>query len=152
MGNNEVDSGDGSATPFERRVQKATALQVDVAHLQNVSEYLGLLADGVGRNLMDQLTNAHRYATMGGEAKDGQGGAGQRSALGALGQGFDEADDLAKRELSTYTALHDSLRGIAQDIDAMSRAIADISEQYKTVEERNSAGVDAFMRGLGGVG
>jgi len=132
---------------FGSDVGKADALQVDVEHLDNISAYLSILVDAVYNDLVPQLDEAHRLASVGGDVDAATIGAGGRSALGA---GYTEVQELAKREASTYQALHDGLRGAADDLHKAAQAITRIAEKYRTSEERNGLNATAFMQALGG--
>jgi len=132
---------------FGGDVGKADALQVDVEHLDNISSYLSILVDAVNNDLVPQLDEAHRLATVGGDVDVSTIGAGGRSALGA---GYTEVQELARREASTYQALHDGVRGLADDLHKASQAITDIAAKYRTSEERNSLNATAFTQALGG--
>ncbi len=140
------DDGGGATDAFTNSLTSAKKLVVDAEHLENVGQYLDILSQAVRVDCQDALTRAHYFATVGGEVDKDQAA----SAKSALGVGFQEAEDLAKREQSTYTALHDSLAAVAKDLNRMCTAMKAISERYKTVEERNGLGVDAFLRALGG--
>jgi len=131
---------------FGGDVGRADALQVDVEHLDNISSYLSILVDAVYDDLVPQVDEAHRLATVGGDVDASTIGAGGRSALGA---GYTEVQELARRETSTYQALHDGLRGAADDLRKASQAITRIAEQYRTSEERNSLNATAFTQALG---
>jgi len=133
---------------FGGDVGAADALQVDVEHLDNISAYLSILVDAVYNDLVPQLDEAHRLASIGGDVDAAMGAAG-RSALGA---GYTEVQELARREASTYQALHDGLRAIADDLHKSSRAISTIAEKYRSSEERNGMNAMAFTQALSGGG
>jgi hypothetical protein len=140
------DDAGGAGDPFQDRLASIGRLTVDTAHLQNISAYLSTLAGGVENDLLPRLEDAHHLATLGGDPKNGQ--ATQRSALGALDSDFQEAQHLATNEQGSYQALQASLTTFAKDLNDWAAAMQIISDKYKTVDQRNGLGLDAWNQAL----
>lgn len=140
------DDAGGAGDPFQDRLASVGQLTVDTEHLQNISAYLSTLAGGVENDLLPRLEDAHHLATLGGDPKNGQ--TPQRSALGALDSDFQEAQHLAINEQGSYQALQASLTKIAKDLNDWAQAMQIISDKYKTVDQRNGLGLDAWNQAL----
>lgn len=122
---------------FDSTLASTESLEVDVVHLNNIGTYLTTVADAITAIRDGALHQAHRSAMVGGEPEGGAatGGTG-RSALGS--PAILEVADLAGRENGTFTAVDNSLKTIAEDLRNVADGVADIAENYRTVEERNA--------------
>jgi hypothetical protein len=120
------------------------ALEVDVAHLDNISTYLDTVADAISTIRDTTLREAHQLATLGGEA---EGGTPSASALGST-EIRPQVEDLARREGNTYTAVDGSLKTIAENLRQTAEGITEIAEQYQTVEDRNAATATDWTRAI----
>jgi hypothetical protein len=121
------------------------ALEVDVAHLDNISQYLTTVADAITSIRDSTLHQAHRLATVGGESTESAGGP---SALGS--QSITEVRDLATRENGTFMALDTSLKSMADNLRRTAEGISEMAEQYQTVEERNAITAAEWTRAISG--
>src|SRR5690242_17135490 len=126
---------------FSDDVAGVGELQVDAENLDNISGYLSTLVSAIYNDLVPQLDQAHRLATVGGDVDAATIGAGLRSALGT---GYTEVQDLARREASIYQAVHDGLRSSAQTLHQAAQAVAKMAATYRTAEERNGLNAVAF--------
>jgi hypothetical protein len=124
----------------------AQELEVDVAHLENISTYLTNVADAIAAIRDTTLRQAHQAATMGGESQSGTPSA---SALGST-EIRPQVEDLARREQGTYTAVDGSLKSIAEDLRKTAEGVTAIAEQYQTVEDRNAATAADWTRAISG--
>lgn len=122
---------------FESAMGRLRNLEVDVAHLDGIASYLSTLARAIDTIRERTLFQAHRLAYVGGNAPEG-GAGGAESALGSPAMEDGVVTELSTREESTYRALNDGLRAIADDLEKASEGMAKIAEQYDTVEERNA--------------
>jgi hypothetical protein len=129
-----------------RELASAEQLEVDVEHLGNIATYLNSVAEAVSAIRDSTLRQAHQLATMGGENQQGTPSA---SSLGSL-EIRPQVEDLARREQSTFTAVDNSLKTVAQNLRKTAEGITGIAEQYRTVEERNAATAADWSRAISG--
>jgi hypothetical protein len=123
---------------FDTALAQAGELNVDVEHLDNIKEYLEVLARTVREDLKPALEMAHHRAKVGGE--------GSQSALGSTE--INEVMDLSRREDSTYQAMSASLQAFADQLEQMAERMGVMSERYATVEQRNALNNEAFNQAL----
>jgi hypothetical protein len=123
---------------FEAALAQAGELNVDVEHLDNIKEYLGVLARAVREDLKPALEMAHHRAKVGGE--------GSQSALGSTE--ISEVMDLSQREESTYQAMSASIQAFADQLEQMAERMGVMSQRYASVEERNALNNEAFNQAL----
>lgn len=126
----------GAMDEFYSAMGRLTELEVDVAHLDGIVNYLTTLSEALGTIRERTLIPAHRLARVGGNP--GQGGGGE-SALGSSAIEDGVVVELSGREQSTYTALDQGLRTIAEELGMAAGAVAEIATRYNTVEQRNAA-------------
>jgi hypothetical protein len=124
----------------------AQELEVDVAHLENISTYLSNVADAITAIRDSTLRMAHQAATMGGET---EGGTPNASALGSM-EIRPQVEDLARRENGTFTAVDGSLKTMAENLRKAAEGVTEIAEQYRTVEDRNAATAADWTRAISG--
>lgn len=111
-------------------------LQVDVAHLDQIKTYLETVAKTVEDKLLNlQLEEVHRTFEYGGKG---------RSALGD--PAIPNLQTLIERHESSYQAVKASLQGMIKAYRDMAQTIGTFAEKYKTVEERNHAGMAALQK------
>lgn len=123
---------------FDSAIGRLKNLEVDVAHLDGIATYLTTLAGAIDTIRERTLYQAHRLAYVGGNPPAGGGGGGAESALGSPAMEDGVVTELSTREESTYRALNDGLKAIADDLEKAAEGITEIAEQYDTVEERNA--------------
>lgn len=133
------------ANDVDSALAAAKALEVDVAHLERMGEYLTTVADAISSIRDITLHEAHRLATVGGESLES---AGAPSALGSAT--INEVRDLATRENTTFTAVDGNLKATADALRKAAEGIAEIAEQYDTVEERNAITAAEWTRAMSG--
>ncbi|MDW5327942.1 hypothetical protein [Plantactinospora sp. KLBMP9567] len=116
---------------FDTAMRRAGELQVDVAHLERVGDYLQILADRMPE-LRAAVQAAHDAAAAGGQHR--------HSALGSLNideVNHPELDGLARRLRRVHDAVADNLADLETCLRDTTRAVATIARLYDTVEERN---------------
>lgn len=124
-------------TDFDSAIGRLKNLEVDVAHLDNISRYLTTLAEAMDTIRERTLFQAHRAAYVGGNPSDG-GGGGAESALGSPAMEDGVVTELSTREDGTHRALKEGLKAIADDLGKAAEGIAEMAEKYDTAEKRNA--------------
>jgi len=119
---------------FTADTQGLTELNVDVAHLANITSYLNTLSTAITDDLRPAVYEANRLASTGNDDS--------RSALGEVGA---PAEDLQARIRATFQAVDTTLKSMAAQLEADGNAISTMAEKYRTVEERNAITASEFM-------
>lgn len=114
--------------------QSLTELNVDVAHLANITSYLNTLAAAITDDLRPAVQQANRAATTGGD-----------DSKSALGQEIPVAGELQERMNATFEAVDQSLRGLATQLELDGAAITTIAEKYTSAEQRNAITASEFL-------
>jgi len=112
---------------FDQAIASAGALEVDVAHLNNIDPRLRQLANAVHEYVRASARAAHSVARTGGTS--GQ------SALGSAQ--IEEVPGLVHRMASTFEAFDANLAAAATCLEQTGTALARVATDYRTVEERN---------------
>jgi hypothetical protein len=119
---------------FSEQLNGTAALQVDVAHLDQIKVYLETVATAVEECLLPKLEQVDQDFNYG----RGAGG----SSLGSTQ--IENAATLQQRHNSTHQAVKASVEGMVKAYRDAARVIGKFATQYDTVEERNRAGVAAL--------
>ena len=120
---------------FGKSLDSTKDIKVDVAHLDQIKNYLETVAKAVEDHLLPKLEQVNQDFTYG--RRPGEGG--------ALGAGeIANVPTLAQRHESTYQAVKSSVEGLAKAFHEAARVIGTFATEYDTVEERNNAGVSAL--------
>jgi hypothetical protein len=110
---------------FDRAIASAGALEVDVAHLNNIDPRLRQLANAIDEYARASARAAHSVARTGGTS--GQ------SALGNV----DHVPDMVRQMASTFEAFDANLAAVATCLQQTGTALSRVADDYRTVDERN---------------
>ncbi|GAA3734444.1 hypothetical protein GCM10022225_16020 [Plantactinospora mayteni] len=126
---------------FDTAMRQVGELQVDVAHLERVSEYLRVLQDQIP-HVRQTVQSAHEVVDSGGQHR--------HSALGSFNideVNHPEMDGLVRRLRRTHDAVAGNLADLESCLRDTAQAVAAIAKLYDTVEERNRlAAADVLKR------
>ncbi len=114
----------------------ADKLEVDVQHLEQIKTYLETVAKTIEDKLLNlQLEDVHRTFEYGGKG---------RSALGD--PAIPNLQTLIERHEGSYQAVKLSLQNMVKAYRDMGKTVGEFAAKYKTVEERNHAGMLALQK------
>jgi len=133
---------------FDSAMGRLKNLEVDVAHLDGIATYLTTLSKAIDTIRERALLQAHRSIVVGGHVTENGGGG--ESALGSSAIEDGVVTELSTREESTYRALNEGLRAIANDLEKAAEGITKIAERYDTVEERNALTAAQWTEAISG--
>jgi uncharacterized protein YukE len=123
------------ADDFSQQLKGASALQVDVAHLDQIKTYLESVAKAVEETLIPNLDKVDQTFSYG----RGESGS---SALGS--SQIENAGTLKQRHDQSYNAVKSSIENMVKAYRDMAQTVGKFATEYKTVEERNHAGISAL--------
>jgi len=112
---------------FDQAIASAGALQVDVAHLNNIDPRLRQLATAIHEYVRASARAAHSVARTGGTS--GQ------SALGSAD--IEHVPGLVHKMASTFEAFDANLAAVATCLEQTGTALTRVASDYRSVDERN---------------
>jgi hypothetical protein len=115
---------------FSSGLGKSEQLDVSVEHLDNVQAWCKDISTAIQNEFLPNLDFVHRLVKM-------STGTGSRSSLGS--SEIEGVQDLTTQLEQAYSAVQQSMKSIATNLDQTGTAIKNIADKYHSVEERNKA-------------
>jgi hypothetical protein len=128
---------------WQRDVGGLSGLQVDTAHLDNIASYLNKLVTAIRNDLLPYVEDTNGLLAIDTEQ-------GQASALGSQIPHVSDDDGVATRAKGTYTAVHETLKSMADQFDKSATAVQKIANKYSSTEDRNAATAADFQTSVAG--